>query len=375
MTGLFVCHDCGATPDPRTFPWRCACGGLLDLRWSSRFPRQAIRSRPPGLWRYAEAIPAEPAGDLVTWGEGFTPLVPVTVGESRVLFKLEFLFPSGSFKDRGASVLISHLRALGATKVVEDSSGNAGAAVAAYCARAGIAAEIYVPASTSADKLHQIEAYGASLVRVPGTREDTAAAALAAAASAPYASHIYNPYFFHGTKTFAFEIWEQLGFRAPDSVVLPVGHGTLFLGAYYGFRELLEAGEIERLPRLIGVQAAACAPLVEAFRTRGDRIPAVPIAETAAEGIRIADPPRWRQILAATEETRGLIVAVSEAQIAKALRWLARLGLYVEPTAAAVVGALEDLANCFFLGARETVVVPLTGSGLKAGAKVAKLVG
>jgi threonine synthase len=374
MNGTLVCHDCGATPDPGGFPWRCACGGLLDLRWSSRFPRDAIRSRPPGLWRYAEAIPADPARGLVTWGEGFTPLVPVSVGESRVLLKLEFLFPSGSFKDRGASVLISHLRALGATKLVEDSSGNAGAAIAAYAARAGIPAEIYVPASTSADKLHQIEAHGAALVRVPGTREETAAAALAAAAAAPYASHIYHPYFFHGTKTFAFEVWEQLGFRAPDSVVLPVGHGTLFLGAYYGFRELREAGEIERLPRLIGVQAAACAPLVEAFRTRAERLPGVPVAETAAEGIRIADPPRWRQILAATEESRGMLVAVSEARIVKALRWLARLGLYVEPTAAAAVGALEDLTSCFFLGGRETVVVPLTGSGLKAGQKVATLV-
>jgi threonine synthase len=282
---------------------------------------------------------------------------------------LEFLLPTGSFKDRGASVMLSHMRGLGVRSAVEDSSGNAAAAVAAYSARAGIACKIFVPASSSSGKLAQIATYGADLVPIPGTREDVAVAARQEAAQTYYASHVFNPYFFHGTKTFAFEVWEQLLFRAPDQVILPVGHGTLYLGAYLGFRDLLEAGEISRLPRLIGVQAEHCAPAVAVWRGQSSPAPGT----TIAEGIRIAAPDRLRTILQACHESRGELLTVSEEEIVSTLLQLGRAGLYIEPTAAVAPAGALQLAAAGRLVAGETTVIPLTGSGLKAGYAIAEL--
>jgi threonine synthase len=245
----FACGNCGATfslDEPR---WRCDCGLPLDIQWTPTFDLDAISSRRPTMWRYREAIPIAQDAHVVSFDEGFTPLVQVAIRGISVWIKQDQLFPTGSYKDRGATVLISKVVELGIDRVVEDSSGNAGCAVAAYCARAGIECAIYVPESTSADKLAQIERYGADLHRIPGSREDTAHAVFKAAQDTYYASHSWNPFFFHGTKTFAFEVCEQLGWRAPDTVVLPVGNGTLLLGAAIGFRELRDAGVIERLPK------------------------------------------------------------------------------------------------------------------------------
>jgi threonine synthase len=270
--------------------------------------------------------------------------------------------------------------------MITNSNDNAGTAIAAYAARAGIACDVYVPASASAKKLRQIAAHGATVHAISGSREDTAAAAIAAVESEQvfYASHVYHPFFFQGTKTYAYELWEQLG-RAPQVVVLPVGNGTLLLGAYYGFQDLLRAGLIERLPRILAIQAEGCAPLAQAF-ARGDEV-AAPVVNmgTEAEGIAIAAPARSRQILAAVRETGGLIISVSDAAIEAARDHLARRGFYVEPTAAAPYAGLVDYCARYlneqapaghqplFSGnplrgsATERVVVPLCGAGLKAG--------
>ena len=368
MPVTVVCAACRQTAPEGSLRWRCDCGGLYEISWTASFPRDALRSRPPTLWRYREALPFPPTCDVVSLGEPLTPLLswPAVPGAH---LKLDFLLPTGSFKDRGACVMISHMHLLGIRAALEDSSGNAAAAVAAYCARAGIACKIFVPASTSSDKLAQIGMYGAEAVAIPGTREDVAAAARREAGQVYYASHVFNPYFFHGTKTFAFEVWEQLGFRAPDQVILPVGHGTLYLGAYLGFRDLLRAGEIPRLPRLIGVQAEPCAPLVAAWRGESPLAP----GNTLAEGIRIAAPDRAEAILHACRESRGEFFAVSEQDILSALFRLGRAGLYVEPTAAVAPAGALQLAVAGRLPAGETTVIPLTGSGLKAGHTLAQL--
>jgi len=363
-----LCAACRQAAPPETLRWRCPCGGLYDLVAPAAFPRDAIRSRPQSLWRYREALPLPPACEPVSLGEPVTPLLPWPAVPGCHL-KLEFLLPTGSFKDRGACVMLSHMQAAGVRAAVEDSSGNAAAAVAAYSARAGIGCRIFVPASTSAGKLTQIAAYGADVALIPGTREDVAAAARREAGQSYYASHVFNPYFFHGTKTFAFEVWEQLGFRAPDRLVLPVGHGTLYLGAYLGFRDLLTAGEIPRLPRLIGVQAEPCAPLAAAWR--GEPAPAP--GSTVAEGIRIAAPDRAGAILQACRESGGDLLTVSEAEIVSTLFQLARAGLYVEPTAAVAPAGALKLAASGQLPAGESTVIPLTGSGLKAGSTIAEL--
>ncbi|MGW8286445.1 MAG: threonine synthase, partial [Candidatus Deferrimicrobiaceae bacterium] len=202
MNGI-LCQSCGAMfplNDPR---WRCGCGGLLEVRFRARFDKEKILRRKATMWRYREALPVDDDAHVVSFDEGMTPMVPVDLGPGSLLLKLEQLFPTGSYKDRGASVLISKAKEMGVARVVEDSSGNAGCAIAAYAARAGIECEILVPESTSPGKLAQILLYGAALRRIPGSREDTANAALAAAEGTYYASHSWNPFFFQGTKTFA----------------------------------------------------------------------------------------------------------------------------------------------------------------------------
>jgi len=316
------------------------------------------------LWRYREAIPIHEENHIICMGEGCTPLEPMEIDHHRVLIKIDYLFPTGSYKDRGAAVLVSKAKELGIRKVVEDSSGNAGCAIAAYCAKGGIGCEIYVPESTSKGKLTQIEAYGALLKRVKGSREKTAEATLEAASRTYYASHCWNPFFFHGTKTFAYEIWEQLNWKAPDTLVLPIGHGTLLLGAYIGFRELKEAGLVKKAPRLVGVQSAFCAPLYQAFQEGKEEVPLIEKKETLAEGIAIATPVRGKQILRAIQETGGEILSVSEEEIKIARKEMGLRGYFIEPTSAATIAGLKKYLSK--KGRQETVVSTLTGIGLKS---------
>jgi len=365
-----VCRTCGERFPGEDVRWRCECGGLLDLDFTPALEKAKVCSRPATLWRYREAIPVPEGADL-SLGEGFTPLLPVAVGGREVLVKQEQLFPTGSYKDRGATVMIAMAAHLGITDVVEDSSGNAGCAVGAYCAKAGIHCRIFVPADNSPGKLGQIELYGADLVPVPGSREDTAAACMAAAQDTFYASHVYNPYFFHGTKTFAYEVVEQLGWETPDTVVLPAGNGTLLLGAYIGFSELLRLGVITALPKLIAVQAAGCAPLSTAFAAGAEQAVAITSRPTLAEGIAIAMPERGAQMLAAVLATGGTFLTVDEEEILTAFNAMGRQGYCIEPTSAAVIAGVARYAAGS--PASEVIVSAFTGHGLKAGDKLHKL--
>ena len=341
---------------------------LLDLMFTPRFPKDEYLHRPPDMWRYREALPLGDQAIAVSFGEGFTPLLPVTIHGVQVLIKQEQLFPSGSYKDRGASMLISHAKSLGITRVVEDSSGNAGAAIAAYCARADIECHIYVPEDTSPGKLAQIRSYGAELVLVPGDRDATAQAVLIAAEDTYYASHSYNPFFFHGTKTFAFEVWEQLGFQVPDVLVLPAGNGTLLLGVAIGFEELYNAGLIDSLPQIYGVQAANCAPLVKAWKTGKPYTQCIDdISHTLAEGIAIPRPIRGQDILNVVQKTHGGLVAVTEEEISSTHRILSRMGFCIEPTSAATIAGLSQLPENL---RGKKIVTLFSGHGLKASTKL-----
>jgi threonine synthase len=366
-----TCAACGRSYGLDELAWRCGdCGGVLDLAGFTPVvpPLSVLAQRRPTLWRYAEALPIDEPADI-SLGEGMTPLVTAP-GDPGVQLKVDYLMPSGSFKDRGAVLLAALARRLGVARMVADSSGNAGTAVAAYAARAGIACEVYVPAATSAGKVAQLRAYGATVRQIPGSRQDTADAA-AEAADQPgtfYASHVYHPFFLQGMKTYAFELWEQLGGRLPATLVLPVGNGTLVLGAYLGCRDLLAQGLIGRMPALVAVQAAGCAPLARAF-AGGQAEPAVIDGEpTIAEGIAIARPARGAQILAAVRDSGGAIVTVTDDRVAAAHAGLARAGLYVEPTAAACWAALQ--AGLIDTSPRPdgapTAIAPLCGSGLKS---------
>jgi len=358
------CLSCQRTYPHDTHQWRCECGGVFDLEGVPGFAQDEIETDDFSLWRYRAMLPVKHKDGVVSLGEGLTPLIETQVYGTRIHCKLEFMAPTGSFKDRGTAVLINVLRGLGVKSVVEDSSGNAGASLAAYATRSGIEAEVYVPAYASPNKLAQISVYGAKLVKVEGTRERTAEAVQEAAAQGTYyASHNYNPFPLEGLKTIAYEIWEQLGQRAPDNVVLPVGQGNLLLGAYRGFKDLLTTGLIEKPPRLFAIQAAPCAPLYEAYqRGLDDAFPIVK-NETIAEGISSARPVRGRQILAAVREMGGAVLAVSDEATLRARDELARRGLYVEPTSAVAIAALPQLRGP--IGPEEITIVPLTGSGLK----------
>ncbi len=359
-----VCPRCGEEYPPNTFEWVCIrCGSHLEIEGTPEFDPALIDRQAPSLWRYRALLPLPGEAAPVTLGEGWTPLVPLG-SDPRVLGKLDFLMPTGSFKDRGSTVITSALKAMGLSSVVEDSSGNAAASLAAYSARAGIKARIFAPAHASPMKLAQVQVYGAELCPIEGPRENCSLAAQQAvvAEGAYYASHYYNPFAMFGMQTTAWEIWEQLGERAPDHVVLPVGHGTNFIGMYRGFQKLLACGLIDKLPRFLAAQAELVAPLAQAFK-RGESEPApVEPARTIAEGIAISRPVRGVEILRAIRDTGGAVVAVSEDEIRAARTRLAHQGIFVEPTSATAVAAIDKLPDW-----QGTVVVSLTGSGLKSG--------
>ncbi|NGO75657.1 pyridoxal-phosphate dependent enzyme [Streptomyces sp. YC504] len=360
MTSLpdCVCPKDGTRVPGGTLAWCCpVCEGPLDLDFHpTPGDLKTLGSRVNSLWRYGSSLPL--ANPSVSLGEGRTPLVALT---GQVSAKLDFLMPTLSFKDRGAVMLAELASRLGPEQVIADSSGNAGRAVAAYCARAALPCTVYVPAGTAAKKLTAIRQFGAQVEEVPGDREATARAARAAA-NAPgtfYASHVHNPYFLHGTKTYVFEIWEDLGGRLPDALVVPVGNGTLLLGAALALRELHTAGLIDRLPALYAVQAEAVAPLARAWAAGSpDLTDPAPLRDTAAAGIAIPHPPRARQILSAVREFGGGFLTVPEPDLDAARRDLARRGLAVEPTAVACWAAVRTGV----LGSR-SVVLPLCGAG------------
>ncbi len=336
--------------------------------------RDQIDTGTRSLWRYRTAFPF-PIDDPITLGEGVTPLIRRTVGGAEVLLKCEWFNPTCSFKDRGASVMLSLLRAQGIDHVLEDSSGNGGAAVSAYAAAGGMAATIMAPASTSPAKTVQMRAHGATVELIPGSRQDTADAAVARADSIFYASHNWHPFFLHGTKTLAYELWEDLDFGAPDNVIVPCGAGSNVLGCEIGFSELFRGGQIESLPRIFAAQPANCAPIAAAFMAGSDKAVPTEITPTMAEGTAIAHPVRLREVLGTLRATRGGAVTLTEAEIAQATLDLARVGIYVEPTCAQAAAAFGKLLETGTVTPDQTTVLVMTGTGLKATPRIAELLG
>ena len=330
----FFCEQCKKEYPVATHSFQCECGGLFRL--------------------YQSAMDAKDVHDKVTLGEMPTPLLPRMMDGRRFYFKMEDRQPTGSFKDRGAKRLIGELAHIGIDKVALDTAGNAGAAVAAYAAAAGIACRVYVPDDVSAERVKQIAAYGADIVRVPNGRARTMAMAQEELGAAYYASHIYNPLFIDGVKSMAYEIYDQLGGTVPDYIFVPIGNGTMLLGLYQGFEE------IGRLPHFVGVQSTKCAPVVDAFHG----LPRTPYRHTIAETIRVEDPPRMEAILWALRSSQGDAIAVEDGAILTAAKALGERGIYAELTAAAALAG----ARAFFtegMPDNYRVVVPIPGSGLK----------
>lgn len=356
--GYLHCASCNARYKASDSRWRCECGGYLDFIFPSELDEWHILPDATDIWRYLPMLPLHQRP--VALGEPRTPLVSLNWHDIDVRVKCEHLFPTGSFKDRGAALMLAKAQEFTIHDVIEDSSGNAGAAVAAYAAANGMHAHIYVPDYTSPAKQRQITRYGATLHAVPGSRETAAHAALQAASATWFASHCWNPWFVQGIQTFAFELYEQMGNSAPDTLLLPVGNGTLLLGAWLGFIRLSALGLIKKPPRLVAVQAASCAPLYHAFHaSKMNRT-----TSSVAQGICVSAPLRSKQILGAIRASGGTVTIVTEQQIVAAHHQLAERGILVEPTSAVVFAAL---ANRFSAVSKDDKLVTVfTGHGLKS---------
>lgn len=359
------CYDCKKETDFTLEGWRCSCGSAWEPALTLPFDSQRIVAADNTIWRYGNLLGIDIQVPYKRMGVGWTPLVPVHLFGMPIFLKLEYLLPTGSFKDRGVNAMVNQLAQMGVRSMVEDSSGNAGASLAAHGARFGIDTQIFIPDYASPFKQHQISIYGVEIIQIAGSRKDTEAAAQAAVGEGKtYASHAYHPAYLAGQTTAAYEVWEQLGQRAPDWIICPVAQGGQFLGFWFGFSRLLQAGLISHLPRMVAVQSARVAPLYHAWRGGLEDVPGIiPDGATIAEGVSIANPVRGKRLLQAINETDGSVLAINEEEILQGQALLAHKGYYVEPTSALVVAALQHLTG--IIDETAVVILPLTGNGLK----------
>lgn len=315
-------------------------------------------------------LPLTHSEDLVTLGEGNTPIVTMSrisemVGVETIA-KLEYMNPTGSFKDRGSAIMISALSRFNIKEIVEDSSGNAGASISAYGAKAGIKTHIFTPSTTPLPKLNQIKIYGAVNHSISGTRDETTESALryASETGMPYASHNLSPYFIEGTKSFAYEVYEQFGQAIPTDIIIPVGNGSLYLGMWKGFKELVDNGALTSIPRLHCVQAKAVMPIAMAMENKiWDAGNATP---TRAGGIAVSSPPRLNQVIEVLTMSGGSVSTVEEDEIGAAQIQLSREeGIFGEPTSAAAFAGLQKLREKEVIKEGSKVLIPITGFGLK----------
>jgi threonine synthase len=358
---------------PLDRPRWCA-DGLKPLLISPQrgITRDEIERGTRSLWRYQASLPVE-VSKPISLGEGCTPLVQREWDNFRPFFKLEWFNPTCSFKDRGTAVMLSYLRQLGVDAVLEDSSGNGGASVAAYGAAGGMRVKIIAPAYTSPAKIAQVRAYGAEVQLVEGPREESEREAIRQSDRIFYSSHNWQPFFLQGTKSIAYELWEDFNFEVPDNVIVPVGAGSTLLGCHIGFGELLAAGQIKKLPRLFAAQPFNCSPVDASFKAGVDTPVPRAVNKTIAEGTAIAHPLRLREMIHALRETGGETVAVSEQEIVAALKRLARLGLFAEPTSAGAAAALAKLIERKVISASERTVLLISGTGIKTASAIAEL--
>ena len=346
------------------------CGAPLEVVYVDS-PADTQLHQPSGWLGPAIRLPVHDTASSVSMAEGNTPCVELPslaglMGLGQLYGKLELLNPTGSFKDRGTAVMLSVAREHGVEEIVVDSSGNAGASVAAYSARAGLRAHIFAPATAPQAKTQQITAYDATVHLIEGPREMTTEAAIAYQVKhdLTYASHNLSPYFIEGTKTFAYEVADQLPDGVPDHIVMPVGNGSLFIGAWKGFCELREAGRITKMPRFHCIQATAVMPIAAAY-SGAAWAPSEGVS-TVAGGISVGAPPRMLQVLSVVKASGGVAVAAQDHEILRWQRLLASVeGIYAEPTSAAAFAGLDSLVRRGEINGSDSVLVPVTGSGLK----------
>jgi threonine synthase len=365
--------------DPRTPLFLCDCGAPLlaryDLRRAAAWSKTSLLGRPPTMWRYAELLPLFEGESPVTLGEGFTPLVHATrlgheLGLDALYVKDESVNPTNSFNARGQSTAVTRARALGATTLSVPSAGNAGDALAAYAAAAGLEARVFMPRDVKRPFLLEAELYGAHVTLVDGLITD--AGRIAAEAGRPLGwydvSTLKEPYRAEGKKTMAYEILEQLEWRYPDWILYPTGGGTGIVGMWKAFEELEAIGWVtpQRRPRMVSIQAEGCAPIVRAFERGDDHAPLWEGAQTIADGLRVPRAIADFLILRTLRDSGGTAVAVSDAAMVAGMRDLGRLeGISAAPEGGAALQALRDLVARGLVEPHQTVVLFNTGGALK----------
>ena len=372
------CSRCHAACDAGRPASVCRCGGILLARYrleeaARTMSREAIASRPPTLWRYAEVLPG--SAEPVSLGEGMTPLLPLrflapTLGVATVFLKDEALNPTGSFKARGMATAVTMARALGVRRIALPSAGNAGSAAAAYGALAGLAVDLFLPEDTPDPFRLEAAVHGATVHLVRG---DIAVCGrvMREHDDAPSwfdMSTLREPYRVEGKKTLGYEIAEQLGWTLPDVIVYPTGGGTGLVGMWKAFEELEQLGLIVpgKRPRMVAVQAQGCAPVVEAMASRAAKTTPWVDARTYASGLRVPAPFGDALILQALRDSGGTAIAVSDDEMAKGQLDLARgEGVFACPEGGATLAAARKLVASGLIQPSDALVLFNTGTGLK----------
>lgn len=360
----FICSNCNKKVPVDTKKPNCECGGLWKLDFSpEKFSLEKIHKDTWNIFRYRDFMAIE--GDEwkdVTLGEGVTPIIPI---EKDIFVKMDFMMPTLSYKDRGAAALITHTKHIGVNSIVQDSSGNAGNSIAAYTGRSNIDSTIFVPEGTSPGKINMIKGHGSEVEIVPGSRDHCADVCRSKVheENKYYANHVYNPFFYEGTKTYIYEVYEQLR-RIPNYIFVPVGNGTLFLGVVKGLKHLLDSGIIDNMPKIVAVQSENCDPIYKAFIEKKEKPVEIEPKPTLAEGIAIGVPMRGEEILEYIYEYDIDVVTAPEDKILESRKKLAEKGIYIEHTTASIHAAFEKYRSensCV-----SDVLLPMTGAGLKS---------
>ena len=374
---MLVCRECGKEY-PLTRIHVCEyCFGPLEVVYdyeSMSLDQNSFNHRPQTLWRYIELLPITDHSKIVDLGTGFTPLhranrLAKEVGLKTLYIKDDSVNPTNSFKDRPASVAVSKALEFEAKAVGCASTGNLAAAVAAHAAKVGLPCYIFIPSGLEFNKIIQAAAYGAKIITVNGTYDD--ANRLAAQATEQYDLALANinirPYYVEGSKTLAFEVCEQLNWRPPDHVIVPIGSGALLCALGRGLDEFYRLGLIEDSnTRITGVQAEGCAPVVKAFTSKADYVEPIERPDTIAKSLAIGNPGDGKYALKRIRDSNGLAQSVSDEETIEAIKLLARTeGIFTEPAGGVTIAALKNLVDSGIISTDEVVVCYVTGNGLK----------
>src|SRR6202521_1747121 len=370
------CSECRKTYDAAVEQHLCACGRPLLVRYdlkraAATLTLENLSKRVRTLWRYREVLPP---GDPATLGEGMTPLVHAvrlgaSMGLQRLYVKDEGLNPTGSFKARGMTAAVTRAKQLGAKILAAPTAGNAGGALAAYAAAAGIPAVIVMPADTPAANVMECRAFGAKVVKLNGLISDCGKYVAEHKDREGWddVSTLKEPYRIEGKKTMGYELWEQFAGKLPDVILYPTGGGVGLIGMCKAFGEMQEMGWIGAVrPRMVAVQAEGCAPIVRAWLAHQNSAQFFQNAATVASGLRVPGPLGDLMILSMLRQTKGTALTVTDDEMLQAGRELASMeGIFAAPEGAATVIAARKLASSGWIKPEETVVLFNTGTGYK----------